>query len=454
MTMPNWLKPVAKLLRPNKSGKAQSSLQEPNLPWEIVFNIVDEYFAEASKLDRYIGLTSIALTCHALAAYCRPLVFHSVCVGSATSRSDYHQHSPRALGTLTRRSPEVLGMVRRLSLQFGGPLCSLKKAEWRMWTPILTALFPQLQTLQLYVVWRTMPQETREELLWMLKRADKVTHLILDTCVLPFIWPPFLPTGLKRLTITGWPTVITRIVPPTSPSPTHSAVKLQALSFSTSSLSLQYFNSAGPDSIAGDGLDGTSLQHLKLGVILDASYVTSHIRYLRPFSMLHCLHFAIDPGLEPWALAQWDFPFDIGSLTSLKVLEIGIESMDFYASLEWLSKSLIRGTSEGQDGRVEDRLSVALLLSACDMAKERGRPDNWRVAVANIYPNLLQINLLVFGTETACCRPPVVDRDISHDPGPDHSTPVFLASLTSSKDLVEPIQYSSLWESCLCSGWW
>jgi hypothetical protein len=439
MTMPTWLKPLTKLLRSIRRYKAQDVIQSPNLPWEILYKVVDEYFADVSRLERHVGLTSIALTCHALASYCRRLVFHSVCVGSTISRPDYRQHSPKIFTSLARRSPEVLGMIRDLSLQFGGHAFPLKKSEWMMWTPILNTSFPQLQTLQISVCWLTMPERIREELLEMLK-ITSITYLIFNVCSdIPFNWAPYLPSSLKRLKFRGSLPSMGSFAP-TFPSPNRPAVKLQALSLSGPSRDPEYIAHFGPGSANKGFLDCTSLQHLKLGTIPSADVVTNGVRSLCLFSSLQCLHFAISTAHFPLVPSRWDPPLEIGSLTSLTRLEIGIESSELYNCLEWLSQSLPRRPPVSLEEIVEDGLIIALLLNGCDVETERGRPDSWTAVAANLYSNLLMFKIIFFGvaTDYFFCQYP---------------TPVFLASLNSSEDHVEQMLYPSLWNLCVCSGW-
>lgn len=263
-----------------------------------------------------------------------------------------------------------------------------------------------------------MPQDTRDDLLGMLKRADTVAHLVLDSCgSIPFSqWAPCLPACLQHLNCRGSQPVL-EASPSSAPLPTRPAVKLQGLSSLVSRRDSQHNALFGPHSATEDFLDCTSLQHLKLGMIPSAFVTTNHIRSLSPFSTLN-----------------------------LKILEIGVLSLDLYSSLEWLSKSLTSAPSEGKEGG-EDRLNIVLLLCGCDATTERGRPDLWRTVIARVYSNLLMFNVLVFGVEAEHCH-------AIRTPVGGYAAPAFLAPLTSTQDLLEPILYSSLWKSCLCSGWW
>ncbi|KAH6888809.1 hypothetical protein BKA70DRAFT_58018 [Coprinopsis sp. MPI-PUGE-AT-0042] len=79
---------------PRGSGGAPPSSTSPQLPLEVIFKIIDEHFTQTCISD-VKHLCRLSLVCRALAWYCRPILFRSICVACCSSCIDQRRPSVR-----------------------------------------------------------------------------------------------------------------------------------------------------------------------------------------------------------------------------------------------------------------------------------------------------------------------------------------------------------------------
>ncbi|KAH6897728.1 hypothetical protein BKA70DRAFT_1315595 [Coprinopsis sp. MPI-PUGE-AT-0042] len=181
--------------------ETQHVVFEATIPLELLFKIVDDYGPELTQ-DNGRGLRALAYTCRALAAYCRPLLFHSITLYALnapippTSWSGPITRS-KQFSCLVHVYPLSATLVKELRIVAIKPHPSkqeraLKKigidaqrSEVKPWRSLLSKSYPALTKLRAIISWSHVSPLLTDAFFKAVKRMPTLESLELEGGALP-----------------------------------------------------------------------------------------------------------------------------------------------------------------------------------------------------------------------------------------------------------------------------
>jgi hypothetical protein len=134
-----------------KPQKTQPNGLSPSLPLELIYKLVDDHVSPSNDLRT---ARALALTCKALAGYCRPLLFRVVhleyyrppFVGPHLLTSEFPcKGKPDRFLQVARSHPDVLHHIHHLSLHFDAESAARRDAAgqspWELLTDLLSLTY-------------------------------------------------------------------------------------------------------------------------------------------------------------------------------------------------------------------------------------------------------------------------------------------------------------------------
>ncbi|KAH6917693.1 hypothetical protein BKA70DRAFT_1418419 [Coprinopsis sp. MPI-PUGE-AT-0042] len=356
--MPNWLS-FASTSQLNPSN-SRDSRQEPKLPFEILYAVLDELLAGLAEGDKRPEIKTIASTCRAFEAYVRVLRYANLRLRASYTREDGSstRSFPEPFMEIVRQRPNLLELVQSLSLCFGQSISSdpaypIKKnsrflgaigmnhpsSRWKEWAGVLTARFPQLTSLTLHFDWAKVPPDTREAILAMLLNLKVLEHLRVDSPNLPIDLLRSLPSKVKQLAWVrdGANEHSTHVTISAQP-PARDPIPLEALSlfYSASERDMDerfLFQGSGP-------VDFTSLKHFRFGPVSFVTTLVTNLAFAQEASStLQCLHIGFHRFILPH-IASEQAALQIINFPALSVLEITVGRQGLPRCLQWISNSI------------------------------------------------------------------------------------------------------------------
>ncbi|KAH6897722.1 hypothetical protein BKA70DRAFT_1315553, partial [Coprinopsis sp. MPI-PUGE-AT-0042] len=425
---------------------------EATMPLDLLFKIVDDYGPELTQ-DNGRGLRALAYTCRALAAYCRPLLFHSVTLYALNPpilQSSWQGLTTRSeqFSCLVRVYPLSASLVKELRIVVIKPFPTrqekvLKKigidtqrSEMKPWRSLLDESYPSLTKLSAIISWSYVSPLLTNAFLEAIKRMPTLETLELEGNGLPLQRVlQSLPPTLRHFSILGDHFLSghqSQWNPPPNPVPT-----LDSLTLSTyldlTWLSLVLFSESPPFHLK-------SLTHFQ------------HISRLCciPSDTLRCLHIYLDYIFDEYLL-------DIAELRALTHLEVIVDrawrefsDLQFLAWLERSIQALGAISSPGTVTRLST-LTICFLIHLevktqqewdilfCEQLAE------WELAFRTLELQYIKLaNMVAFVT--------AIRRS------PNGSFPGYFAEVGTpqpfpTREGAPVSSYESLWKSCGCTGW-
>ncbi|KAH6915762.1 hypothetical protein BKA70DRAFT_1253712 [Coprinopsis sp. MPI-PUGE-AT-0042] len=359
----------------DKRRGAASSLQAPNLPFEILFIIIDEYLVEGTPASMR-NLTAVGRTCRALASYCRILLFRSTEVRSQSAkerRQDHRKKTPTQFVALARRYPSVLDFIQSLSLCFnqgdspGRRDRRLADTQRKEWIEILSSSYPQLTVLKLeFPRWSALPRELQESILQMLMQADRLETLVVDILECPLHIVQYCPSTLKHFVYINKTIKAIGFQPIDKPTRDWPNLESFTLAGMSRALSQEHLSSSSPGSI----VEYKSLKHIAMWSADGLAVFPVYSPFIHQSSFtLQCLHL-FSPG---FAYRASDPPLptlDLGSLWVLRLFEVGVNVWQLAGDTPWISSSIATVPAE----RVGDLVVVINVQHFAACCIEHPRP--------------------------------------------------------------------------------
>jgi hypothetical protein len=472
--MPSWLSlsSTPHLLR----FVEQDSHQQPKLPFEILYAVLDELVADSTEGDRRPPIKIIALTCRAFEAYARAHRYRNLRLRASYVREDGSSTRgfPGPFMEIVRQRPDLLELVQSLSLCFGQSISSdpaytsgkrsrilgaigmnKSNSNWKEWAGVLATRSPQLTALTLHFDWEKVSPDIRRGILAMLVNLEALEQLKLDSSTLPIDLLQSLPASLKRLTWirdsangeSGQPAVPAQ-------SPARSSIPLESFSLFHSASERE-----GDESLLFEGnhpVDFNSLKHFRFGPISFVSALTANLTFAQQASSsLQCLHIGFHRFVLP-SLVSEQAALQINNFPALSVLEITVGRQGLRLGVRWLSNSIATIHVSDRDARLSSLQIVFNVqyigLGSVDDAFLANQ-DTWRAVASDPWPNLRSANILAYSSCDAWNRCGCGACGYGEQ---DHSVPRCLGSFNigHGQHHQDDIHYHSLWKLCVCSGWW
>jgi hypothetical protein len=344
------------------------------LPHEILYTIVDEFYAAGYNFGAGNPLKNLSETCHALAAYCRPLALRSLAVqsfppGAGHSVTHAMPAGPpaatvKAFTKLVAQHSQLLNAVVHLHLDL-----RIQPPFW-VSTPAQSSSFPekewlllfglhlcQLKTLKLsFPALDDIPEEVLSPMLQFLLRADSLESLALVTTgALTASFLRFVPESVKDLAVNGrcWIDPDGTRLPTRRPlpiiSPRVSLPRLASLSLTRNCgfgyRAMLMLAGLGPGQVLG--IDLNQLRHIQLPT---PEMPSSYERIYRALislsaSSLQCIHIGYQveghgPLTPLLGLERYTLP-------SLRCLEVSArwDKQTLRHALGWLSTTVLSAKS-------------------------------------------------------------------------------------------------------------
>ncbi|KAH6913527.1 hypothetical protein BKA70DRAFT_1263177 [Coprinopsis sp. MPI-PUGE-AT-0042] len=277
-------------LSPRTTG--QNLLQSPRLPLEVPYKIVDEVYAahHPGSGNAWKGLSQ---TCHALAAYCRPLTFRSIILHSSLPGTNYpitrSSPTPMLVGNIRPFSkaiscdPELCSLLVNLHLDTfirgPSPATVMQKLEHfptKEWLSLFERDACRLRVLKLsFDALHRIPDEISGALLQFLARAQSLESLTLETVLsMTITILDFIPPSVKDLAINLRGAIEPRLGPDR-----HKSLPLSSARTTSSRLdNLTIISGQWSPQLVADNNNGlllpfdlTNLKHLQLQQTFDLS---------------------------------------------------------------------------------------------------------------------------------------------------------------------------------------
>ncbi|KAH6913263.1 hypothetical protein BKA70DRAFT_1262326 [Coprinopsis sp. MPI-PUGE-AT-0042] len=191
-----------------------------DIPLEIPYKIVDEVkIGPGERAQTHLDLVNLSRTCHALARYCRPLIFHTIslhCSPIVEKLTEPEMRIPvgdvKALNKVLKRAPFIFSLIKSLSLDLvvpspTPPIGSESDMHSIHWYKFFT--FPQCQgiaftltRLDLRVILERLPEDLLNAALQFLRHAANLEILVITSRYqsLPVVFE-YMPPRLKELTL-------------------------------------------------------------------------------------------------------------------------------------------------------------------------------------------------------------------------------------------------------------
>ncbi|KAH6915761.1 hypothetical protein BKA70DRAFT_1418687 [Coprinopsis sp. MPI-PUGE-AT-0042] len=327
-------------------------LQDPKLPFEILFQIIDEGLNDAeTPHTRTAVLTSFGRTCKELAIYCRAILFRSVHLSpqfhsGIKLSGEIKQSAAGRFADLARCYPRDLDLVQHLSLDLHqswhrkrdkllNALAHYGAVGRREWLGVVAASYPNLRVLRLNCsFWPDLYQEGKEAFIKMLVKAEHLEILGLDIVGSPPDILQYCPPTVKHLEYAGdfRRSGNVSICPPARDRP-----RLEGLKYVGDDRSaLQDWASHLVPSIVSEQ---KQLNHMELwspyGLQAFAPGFGTLIQQVS--STLQCLHLI---GFGTTVVEEPLPSLDLGSLCVLRLFEVGFDVVTMREGLQWISKSV------------------------------------------------------------------------------------------------------------------
>ncbi|KAH6897712.1 hypothetical protein BKA70DRAFT_1437971 [Coprinopsis sp. MPI-PUGE-AT-0042] len=433
---------------------------EATMPLELLFKIVDDYGPELTQ-DNGRSLRALAYTCRALAAYCRPLLFHSVtlyALNPPVLQASWLGPTTRSeqFSCLVRVYPLSASLIKELRIVVIKPFPTkqekvLKKigidtqrSEMKPWRSLLKGSYPSLTKLRAIISWRHVSPLLVDAFLKAIKRMPALETLELEGDGLPIQRVlQSLPATLKHLLF-----LVGRffISPPSQWNLTPDPVPiLDSLTLSTylplTWLSLVLFSQSPPFHLE-------SLTHLQTRPYR----MTPEILRLHgtPSNTLQCLHMYLDYihfDEDPLNIAE------LRALTHVEVIVGGLwnDFRDLHA-VAWLESSMQTLGAISLPGVVArlSTLTVCLLIHLEVKTQQewddtlRMQLEEWEFALRTSESRYIELtNVVAFAT--AIRRP--------NGSFPGYFAEVGTPQPLPTRDEAPVSSYESLWKSCGCTGW-
>lgn len=429
--------------------------QPPKLPLEILLRIIDEVDSDVPQ--RAGTLKALSQTCHALALYCRPLVFRTIVLHPKNLVPFLNWQNTASPST----AMQLCGLIRHL-LIIVQPVPQLSpyhrvpanNAWLRLFDLKQPTLFTQLESLKLTypsfdiipdqifsTMFRWLPIQATETL--TLETTGHISNQILG----------LIPSGVTDLTLVGTELSFKgRGIPvPNSEFAAYEAFKaskprpiLQRLSINCTQRSTQY-PIASAKNLFSDA-DVSNLRHLQFEslFVMDHDGVFFGQVLQRLGTHLQCLHLRIIP---PGLLLSRVRPVDIASLSHLRCLEVSHsyeeeggedeEKRNLIVTLTWFNKLLENPEI------LAKQLKFSILITECDFGEERllRLRALWDGICTTPFPSSLkQAHVVAYASSAG-----------GFDPQSGELKEVVLVGTTDGEG--ETPDYHSLWEGCSCTGW-
>ncbi|KAH6915760.1 hypothetical protein BKA70DRAFT_1500917 [Coprinopsis sp. MPI-PUGE-AT-0042] len=323
--------------------------QTPNLPFDILFHIIDEEFAAAQTPQAKTAvLANIGRACRELSIHCRPLLFHFVHLeldfNSGIKATNLKQSRAGRFAHLARHYPRSLHFVQHLSLDFHQSWLGTKDRLFnavtrhdavrrREWLGVMLASYPNLKALTLACsFWPTLHQEVKEAVIKMLLQTEVLDVLSLDIDRCPFDILKYCPPNVKHLTYLG------QLAGGKLPIglPTREKPRLEGFELAVDHRTLP-----------GDGwlaymVSVLELEGLRCMELWSANGLMGFNTFrplVQPASAtLRCLHL-LGPEEPHYSFDIFSPALDLGSLHALQLLEVGTNILALRPSLQWISKT-------------------------------------------------------------------------------------------------------------------
>ncbi|KAH6914650.1 hypothetical protein BKA70DRAFT_1256677 [Coprinopsis sp. MPI-PUGE-AT-0042] len=430
---------------------ATSNLQgDLRLPLELIYIIVDKCSTSTVK--------SLALTCHTLAAYCRPIILSSIIVNE-------HQLTSRDFGSLLLRSSDITGHVRTLTLDVSLPLSPSRKGGkfeglGRNWVPVLEAKYPNLDTLNVVVRYETsLFLQVQSRLFGLILHANNLHTLQLDIQFnhIRLATARFCPPQVKSLILHFhhvWyqqdpPTLDIQLPENRVPPKLQSLTMIGTVQDWTLDLLM---NGDVPlmkyGALRHIQLPDTIIQHPPPTI---QSPLAPHNAFIQSaFATLQCIHLSFKFDIPPAS-------FSIISLPALKIIEGRVNSPSSWTlgqAMNWLSNMVYKASLERRQ-----ELTISLILycslAGCschplslprpmwDEDKHKDHIFGHREAWKWVVNESAWSDLTLVGGIYAFSDPEPSDRE---------RRPRYLGRYPADPS-SQPVDYQSLWKSCICTGW-
>ncbi|KAH6905554.1 hypothetical protein BKA70DRAFT_489320 [Coprinopsis sp. MPI-PUGE-AT-0042] len=430
------------------------------IPLELLYKIVDDYWHELTQ-DNGRGLRALAYTCRALAAYCRPLLFHSITLYALnapippTSWSGTITRSEQ-FSCLIRMYPLSAALVKELRIVVIKPYPSrqeraLKKigidaqrSEVKPWRSVLSKSYPALTKLCATISWSHVSPLLTDAFFKAVKRMPTLESLELEGVALPMQRIlQSLPRTLKHLSLLGSRFIHSRPIEwhlTPDPVPT-----LDSLTMSTylhpAWLSSVFFSPSPPFELK-------SLTHLQTRPSRMTTEM-SRLHYI-PSNTLQCLHIYLD------YIHFDESPLNIAELRALTHVEVIVDGhwydfRDLHA-VAWLERSMETLGAMSSPGAITrlSALTICFLIHLEVKTQQewdilfREQLAEWELAFRILeLPYIELTNMVAF--VTAIRRPNGAFSGYFAEVGTPQPFPTRVGAPVSS--------YESLWKSCGCTGW-
>ncbi|KAH6897693.1 hypothetical protein BKA70DRAFT_1315458 [Coprinopsis sp. MPI-PUGE-AT-0042] len=454
-------RPSRKFLQSQQEGQKCHSKAKATMPLELLYTIIDDYRMELAQ-DNGRALRSLAHTCRALAAYCRPLLLQFITL--YTLDAPIPQTSwlgpitrPGGFSRLASTYPSSASLVKELRVIVLKPYppkkqrvlkklgIDVQRSEMKPWQVLLKASYPRLSTLHLMISWNRVSPLLTKALFKAIKTTPTLETLELDGNGVPLQHViQILPPTLKRFSLLGGGTV------PSSP--------------------YEWTPGLGPELESLTILDPTWLRVILRPELSPFNLAAlAHLRIRPPDSMsviswlhqspshtLRCLHVHLD------RLQYVGHPLNVSNfciLTHLEFIMDGVwDKLSVDLALDWVGKS-VNTLGARSSPKVMERLSTLTICFlfqlpvAADAQQKQDdvyneQLDTWQSAFASARWRCLEPTRIV-GFITVIRYP--------NRPFPRYFFPCRFVEVDTPRPLparggatVSP--YEALWKSCGCTG--
>ncbi|KAH6897695.1 hypothetical protein BKA70DRAFT_747785 [Coprinopsis sp. MPI-PUGE-AT-0042] len=441
-------------LHPERKEPPISTLGVP-MPLELLYKIVDDHRQELAQ-DNGRDLRTLAYTCRALAAYCRPLLFQLMSLYDV-----YMPISPIAWpGTAMRLErfscllhtyPSSARLVQELQILIIKPYhrpsgwslrkigIDTQKSEINHWRSVFKGSYPRLTTLRLKITWGYISPLFIKHLLQALKATPvlKTLELGWKGCPLEGVLRN-LPPSLKHFSLLGSEDCI--IPAPRWTPPPHPIPKLESLTL-TARLHPTWISSTLLSKFPPFNLE--RLTHLQTRIYnLSTAIWRLHST---PSNTLRCLHIYFDKlwlNNDPLNVAE------LHVLTHVEVITKMTGYPDYYlvrdGALGWLQRTVQSLGVVSSPGVLERLRTLTFCVLFVLEGDENPYWDQWvepRLAFGDLNARWRYLELTnLFG---------FTNRIHYGHPFPrkgDKPRRLWVEGAVARS-------YESLWKECGCSGW-
>ncbi|KAH6897694.1 hypothetical protein BKA70DRAFT_1315459, partial [Coprinopsis sp. MPI-PUGE-AT-0042] len=433
---------------------------KPSMPLEVLYKIIDDNWQQLAE-DSGRGLIVLTHTCHALATYCRPFLFHSITL--YTLDSPIPQMS--WLGPITRAEgfsrlvnmyPSSASLVKELRIVVLKPYppkeqrvlkklgIDMQRGEMKAWQILLKASYPGLSILRLIISWNHVSPLLTNALFKAIKTMPTLEILELSGSNAPLQYIlPSLPPTLKHFSLLGGGTV------PSSPyewTPPGCGPDLESLTLAAWLHPIWLLLILSPESETPP-LSLKGLTHLQTWPLNPVSEIAVLNNF--PSTTLRCLHFHLNSsqffGL-PLAVARFS------TLTHLEcIMDGNWNKYNVNKVFSWLDRSLMT-LGARPSPEVMERLSK---LTICLLFRLEGETHLHK---DDIYRKQLESSQSIFSTARWQYL------ELTNIVGfmtimryPKTAFPGYFIDMDTPRPLstirgASVASYDALWKSCGCSG--